>query len=132
MLAAAQLLRCYLVWGNVWVVVVPSVLLLGSTGAFNSILMTGITLIGLMSVQASGIGILYSFARVVPQADIFVTELQNWITAFFSLTLATNIICTSAHIHLPCLSLTYRCSPRGLQASWPSAFGGLTARSWPS
>lgn len=45
---------------------------------------------------ASGIGILYSFARVVPQADIFVTELQNWITAFFSLTLATNIICTSA------------------------------------
>ncbi|EPT04835.1 hypothetical protein FOMPIDRAFT_1094714, partial [Fomitopsis schrenkii] len=69
------LLRCYLVWGSVWVIVVPFVLLLGST--------------------ASGIGILYSFARVVPQADIFVTELQNWITAFFSLTLATNIICTS-------------------------------------
>lgn len=46
--------------------------------------------------QASGIGILYSFARVEPQADIFVIELQNWITAFFALTLATNIICTSA------------------------------------
>ncbi|KAH9838082.1 uncharacterized protein C8Q71DRAFT_577470 [Rhodofomes roseus] len=69
------LLRCYLVWGTVWVVMVPFVLLLGST--------------------ASGIGILYSFAKVVPQADIFVNELQNWITSFFSLTLATNIICTS-------------------------------------
>ncbi|TFY69678.1 hypothetical protein EVJ58_g273 [Rhodofomes roseus] len=63
-------------WGTVWVVVVPFVLLLGST--------------------ASGIGILYSFAKVVPQADIFVNELQNWITSFFSLTLATNIICTNS------------------------------------
>ncbi|KZT64357.1 hypothetical protein DAEQUDRAFT_37878 [Daedalea quercina L-15889] len=69
------LFRCYLVWGTAWVIVVPFVLLLGST--------------------ASGIGILYSFARVVPQADIFVNELQHWITAFFALTLATNIICTS-------------------------------------
>jgi len=69
------LYRCYLVWGTLWVIAVPFVLLLGST--------------------ASGIGILYSFAKVVPQADIFVNELQNWITSFFSLTLATNIVCTS-------------------------------------
>ncbi|PIL35766.1 hypothetical protein GSI_02496 [Ganoderma sinense ZZ0214-1] len=68
------LYRCYLVWGRLYVVIVPFILLLGST--------------------ASGIGILYSFAKVVPEAEIFVDELQHWILSFFSLTLATNIICT--------------------------------------
>ncbi|KLO11938.1 hypothetical protein SCHPADRAFT_447293 [Schizopora paradoxa] len=68
--------RCYLVWGRQFrVIAIPAFLLLGST--------------------ASGIGILYSFAKVVPEADIFVTELQHWITAFFSLTLATNLLCTA-------------------------------------
>ena len=38
---------------------------------------------------------LYSFARVVPEGEIFVDALQNWITPFFALTLATNLICTS-------------------------------------
>ncbi|KAI0710098.1 hypothetical protein C8Q76DRAFT_798856 [Earliella scabrosa] len=68
------LYRCYLVWGDSRVIVFPCILLLGST--------------------ASGVGILYSFARVVPEAEIFVEELQQWIVSFFSLTLATNIICT--------------------------------------
>ncbi|RDB26826.1 hypothetical protein Hypma_005347 [Hypsizygus marmoreus] len=69
------LLRCYLVWGSrLAVVAFPFLLLLGST--------------------VTGIGILYSFARVVPQAEIFVVELSQWIVAFFSMTLATNIICT--------------------------------------
>lgn len=31
----------------------------------------------------------------MPEAEIFVAELQQWIVSFFSLTLATNIICTS-------------------------------------
>ncbi|KAI0673939.1 hypothetical protein C8Q78DRAFT_661406 [Trametes maxima] len=68
------LYRCYMVWGNPLVVAVPFILLLGST--------------------ACGVGILYSFAKVVPEAEIFVDELQHWIVSFFSLTLATNIICT--------------------------------------
>jgi len=69
------LFRCYLVWGSRYkIIAFPSLLLVGST--------------------VSGIGILYSFARVVPEAEIFVVELQNWILSFFSMTLATNIICT--------------------------------------
>ncbi|TBU32555.1 hypothetical protein BD311DRAFT_654485 [Dichomitus squalens] len=76
------LYRCYLVWGRWYVIVVPSVLLVGST--------------------VSGIGILYSFARVVPEANIFVKELQDWILSFFSLTLATNILCTGT-FHLTSL-----------------------------
>lgn len=46
---------------------------------------------------ATGIGILYSFDKVVPQADIFVVQLGHWITAFFSMTFATNVICTGAY-----------------------------------
>ncbi|THU89263.1 hypothetical protein K435DRAFT_678344, partial [Dendrothele bispora CBS 962.96] len=70
------LYRCYLVWNhNKLVVVFPLFLLFGST--------------------ACGVGILYSFAKVVPQAEIFVDELQHWIVSFFSLTLATNLICTA-------------------------------------
>jgi len=70
------LLRCYIVCGRqIYVIAFPLLLLLGST--------------------AAGIGILYSFARVVPNAEIFAIELQKWIVSFFSMTLATNIICTS-------------------------------------
>ncbi|KAJ6495811.1 hypothetical protein C8R47DRAFT_1042987 [Mycena vitilis] len=68
--------RCYLVWGRQWqVIAFPVILLLGSATA--------------------GVGILYSFAVVVPEAEIFVVQLQQWIVSFFSLTLATNIVCTS-------------------------------------
>ncbi|KDQ26468.1 hypothetical protein PLEOSDRAFT_159616 [Pleurotus ostreatus PC15] len=70
------LLRCYIVWGRrLSVVLFPAILLLGST--------------------ASGIGILYSMAHVVPEAEIFAVQLQKWILTFFSMTFATNIICTS-------------------------------------
>ncbi|KAG7097508.1 hypothetical protein E1B28_004850 [Marasmius oreades] len=73
---AVVLLRCYIVWERRWYVAgFPLILLLGST--------------------ASGIGILYTFARVTPHAQIFAIELQNWIVSFFSLTLATNLICTA-------------------------------------
>ncbi|KAF9458795.1 hypothetical protein BDZ94DRAFT_1325225 [Collybia nuda] len=69
------LLRCYYVWGRRPIIIAfPCLLLLGST--------------------VCGIGILYSFARVVPEAEIFVIELKQWIVSFFSMTLATNIICT--------------------------------------
>lgn len=46
------------------------------------------------TLVATGIGILYYFDRVVPEADIFVTQLQQWILSFFSMTLATNLIGT--------------------------------------
>ncbi|KAJ3012593.1 hypothetical protein NUW54_g1661 [Trametes sanguinea] len=75
------LYRCYMVWTDVRVVLLPFFLLFGSTERRRTL-------------AASGIGILYSFERVVPEAEIFVDELQSWIVSFFSLTLATNIICT--------------------------------------
>lgn len=67
--------RCYLAWDkNLFVIGFPILLLFGST--------------------VTGIGILYYFDRVVPQADIFVKQLQQWIISFFSMTLATNLIGT--------------------------------------
>ncbi|KAK7028272.1 hypothetical protein R3P38DRAFT_2935085 [Favolaschia claudopus] len=73
---ALALLRCYLVWEHkLYIIAFPLVLLAGSI--------------------ATGIGILYYFDKVVPQADIFVTQLSHWITAFFSTTFVTNVICTA-------------------------------------
>ncbi|KAM5538492.1 hypothetical protein V8D89_007825 [Ganoderma adspersum] len=73
---AMVLYRCYLVWEKkLFIIGFPFVLLLGST--------------------ATGVGILYSFDKVVPQASIFVVQLNHWITAFFSMTFATNVICTA-------------------------------------
>lgn len=73
---AMVLYRCYLVWERkFWIIAFPCLLLLGST--------------------VTGIGILYSFDRVNPQANIFVVQLSRWITAYFSMTFATNIICTA-------------------------------------
>ncbi|KAH9923659.1 uncharacterized protein B0H18DRAFT_1120304 [Fomitopsis serialis] len=74
---AMVLYRSYLVWGRkLWVIAFPFVLLLGST--------------------ATGVGILYSFDKVDPEASIFVVQLGHWITAFFSMTFATNVVCTGA------------------------------------
>ncbi|KAJ6576706.1 hypothetical protein DFH09DRAFT_1031478 [Mycena vulgaris] len=72
---ALVLYRCYLVWERkLWVIAFPFALLLGST--------------------ATGIGILWAFDKV-GRAEIFAEELSHWITSFFSMTFATNVICTA-------------------------------------
>jgi len=48
----------------------------------------------LLGSTVTGVGILYSFARVAPE-DIFVVQLSRWIVSFFSMTLATNVVCTA-------------------------------------
>jgi len=69
------LIRCYIVWGSRWTVVAfPFLLLLGSTTA--------------------GIGLLNTFAHI-GDAEVFALQLSSWIVSFFSLTLATNTICTA-------------------------------------
>lgn len=73
---ALVLYRCYAVWERrLSIVALPILLLLAST--------------------ATGIGILYAFDKVKPEASIFVVQLGHWITAFFSTTFATNVICTA-------------------------------------
>lgn len=47
-----------------------------------------------MFVTATGIGILWAFDKV-GRAEIFAEVLSHWITSFFSMTFATNVICTA-------------------------------------
>jgi hypothetical protein len=47
-----------------------------------------------MFATATGIGILWAFDKV-GRAEIFAEELSHWITSFFSMTFATNVICTA-------------------------------------
>ncbi|KAH0828905.1 hypothetical protein J3R83DRAFT_2324 [Lanmaoa asiatica] len=66
-----KLYRLYLVWN-------------GDKRVFFPILICFIASIGV------AIGALQGFARTSPTEPIFITELQNWIVSFFSLTLFTN------------------------------------------
>lgn len=67
--------RLYLIWG-------------GDKRICFPILICFIASIGV------GIGALQAFARASPEAPVFITELQDWIVSFFSLTLFTNFSCT--------------------------------------
>ncbi|KAG0704133.1 hypothetical protein DFH29DRAFT_392834 [Suillus ampliporus] len=63
--------RCYVVWHSIWVIVVPSVLWCG--------------------VAVTGVFANYSISQTSGSEDIFAKALAQWITAFFPLTLATNL-----------------------------------------
>ncbi|KAJ7156517.1 hypothetical protein C8R43DRAFT_998235 [Mycena crocata] len=67
--------RCYVVWNRNWYI-----------GAIPGIL--------LLSTAAAGYGATYVFTTVEPGNVIFLDKIVPWITAWISLTLATNVICT--------------------------------------
>ncbi|KAG1898785.1 uncharacterized protein F5891DRAFT_1144498 [Suillus fuscotomentosus] len=65
--------RCYIVWQSVWVIIVPSCLWLG------------ITVCGICAV--------YSVSKATNQAgNIFAKATGQWITAFYAMTLASNLL----------------------------------------
>lgn len=64
--------RCYVVWQTVWVIVVPSLLWCGIT--------------------ACGFCAVYSVSQASSEAAIFAKATGQWITAFYSMTLATNLL----------------------------------------
>ncbi|TFY60584.1 hypothetical protein EVG20_g7367 [Dentipellis fragilis] len=68
--------RCYVVWQNVWIVVVPVIML--------------------CSVIATAVGSVWACSQATPsQAGIFAEQISQWITACYALTLTTNVICTT-------------------------------------
>ncbi|KAK7033854.1 hypothetical protein R3P38DRAFT_738877 [Favolaschia claudopus] len=68
--------RCYIVWGfNIRVIIVPTIMLIATT------------VCGYLAV--------YNFSQVVPGEDVFVSNIAEWGTALFSLSLSTNIVVTS-------------------------------------
>ncbi|KAJ6590068.1 hypothetical protein DFH09DRAFT_1359084 [Mycena vulgaris] len=68
--------RCYMVWGSKFkIIVIPLIMLLATT----------------ICAYAA----VYNFSKIVPGEDVFATNIAEWGTALFSLSLATNIIVTS-------------------------------------
>jgi len=68
--------RCYIVWGNkVKVIIVPLIMLLATT----------------ICAYAA----VYNFSKITPGENVFATNIAEWGTALFSLSLATNILVTS-------------------------------------
>lgn len=65
--------RCYTVWQSIWIIILPSML-------WCSVAVTGV--IGLYCAAQSG----------SDSGDIYAQVLANWVTAFFSLTIATNLL----------------------------------------
>ncbi|KAG2340514.1 hypothetical protein BDR05DRAFT_937670 [Suillus weaverae] len=65
--------RCYIVWQSVWVIIIPS------------LLWFGITVCGACAV--------YSVSQATSQAgNIFAKATGQWITAFYAMTLASNLL----------------------------------------
>ncbi|KAJ7792472.1 hypothetical protein B0H14DRAFT_3889908 [Mycena olivaceomarginata] len=77
--------RCYVVWNrNRYIGAIPAMLLVGTAVA--------------------GYGTTYVFTTIEPGNPIFFTALVPWITAWITLTLATNVVCTCPPIHRMILS----------------------------
>ncbi|KAG1896988.1 uncharacterized protein F5891DRAFT_957852 [Suillus fuscotomentosus] len=72
--------RCYIVWQSIWIIIVPSML-------WCSVAVTGI--IGLYCASQSG----------SDSGDIYAQVLAKWVTAFFSLTIATNLLSSGLLIY---------------------------------
>ncbi|GJJ10510.1 hypothetical protein Clacol_004736 [Clathrus columnatus] len=67
--------RCWVVWGRSWAIFLPALFVVG----------TFIT----------GVGIVHGCAVLKDGENVFASSLTGWITSFFTLTLTTNIVCTS-------------------------------------
>ncbi|TBU38076.1 hypothetical protein BD309DRAFT_972652 [Dichomitus squalens] len=68
--------RCYIVWGHRLSIVVPSIIMLIAT-----------SVCGYLAV--------YNFSQVHPGDNVFASNIAEWGTALFSLSLATNLIVTT-------------------------------------
>ncbi|KAG1781965.1 hypothetical protein EV702DRAFT_961192 [Suillus placidus] len=64
--------RCYVVWQSVWIIILPCMMWCG--------------------VAAFGICMVYEQAPATNAKNVFGNETGHWITAFLSLTLATNLL----------------------------------------
>ncbi|KAJ7320874.1 hypothetical protein DFH08DRAFT_388532 [Mycena albidolilacea] len=68
--------RAYVVWQRKWwIAIVPAILLVGTL--------------------VTGIGVIYTFTRVTPGNVVFIAEVVPWVTSYVTMTLATNVVCTS-------------------------------------
>ncbi|KAK0487102.1 hypothetical protein IW261DRAFT_590724 [Armillaria novae-zelandiae] len=68
--------RCFVVWNRRWYIIPGPILLLCGTGV-------------------GGFGATVAFSHAAPGAEVFLPNIVPWVTSFISMTLCTNIVCTS-------------------------------------
>ncbi|KAK0430728.1 hypothetical protein EV421DRAFT_243306 [Armillaria borealis] len=68
--------RCYVVWNRKWYIIPGPLLLLCGTGV-------------------GGFGATVAFSQAAPGTEVFLPDIVPWITSFISMTLCTNVVCTS-------------------------------------
>ncbi|KAG1850809.1 hypothetical protein DFJ58DRAFT_793152 [Suillus subalutaceus] len=74
--------RCYVIWQTVWVIIVPSL---------KSYL--------LFPMEACGFCAVYSISQASSGAAIFAKATGQWITAFYSMTFATNLLASGLIVY---------------------------------
>lgn len=87
--------RCYIVWGKRWYVTILPIFMLLSTAGEHIVYADSIQPFDAdMLPLVAGFGTTYVFSQVKPGEKVFIHQLYPWITTYFSLTLATTVICT--------------------------------------
>ncbi|KAG1736527.1 hypothetical protein EDB19DRAFT_1896031 [Suillus lakei] len=69
--------RCYIVWQSVWVILLPSMLWCSGAGLDRNL---------------TGFAAAYNALRTTDDGNIYTNQTEQWVTGFFALTLATNLI----------------------------------------
>ncbi|KAG2132950.1 hypothetical protein DEU56DRAFT_421937 [Suillus clintonianus] len=64
--------RCHVVWRSVWVIILPSMMWCGAA--------------------VSGTAAAYNALRTIDDGNIYTNQTEQWVMAFFTLTLSTNLI----------------------------------------
>lgn len=92
-----QIFRCYVVWQNIWIVLLPILGWVAVGGQYNkspSYLSDFGLIINLYHI-ATGVGCVYSLAHAqATSGNIFASVTGKWITSFYATTLATNLFAT--------------------------------------
>jgi hypothetical protein len=98
---AQQTYRCYILWNRPWAAAIAALLVVCTLGKLFPTLEALFVRPDLV-FPATCIGVLYNCA-ILHDGDVFAVTLAAWITTFFTLTLTTNVVCTSEshHSHSP-------------------------------
>ncbi|KAG2136634.1 hypothetical protein DEU56DRAFT_355685 [Suillus clintonianus] len=77
---AVMVYRCYVLWQSIRIIILPSILW--------------------CSIVATGIRAVYGNSQAISNpGDVFATNVEEWIIAFFSSTLSTNLVCSGLLVY---------------------------------
>lgn len=91
-----QIFRCYVVWKRVWIIAIPMLGWLAVGGAPRFLYKIALVQTLNLCLVATGVGCVYSAVHAqATSGDIFASATGSWITSFYVITLATNLMATA-------------------------------------